>query len=67
MASSDSRLRTAGAALVGALCAYEVIALTAGTPTISRISWKLREHKLGMVFIWGALGALAWHLLIDGD
>jgi hypothetical protein len=62
-------MRRAGAWLVGGLCAYEVTALATGrVPTISRACWWLRkQHPLGGVAIWTALGVLSWHLLVDED
>jgi len=61
-------MRTAGAWLVGALCAYELAALTTQrTPTISKLSWEVRHHPAGAVAIWAALGLLSWHLLVDND
>lgn len=60
-------MRRVGAIVVAAGCVWEVVAITTGKiPTITKISWKLREsHPVGTVVLWGVLGVLAWHLFID--
>lgn len=52
--------------LVAGLCVYEVAAIASGrVPTITALAWKLRKHPVGHVAIWGALGWLSWHLLVE--
>jgi hypothetical protein len=60
-------MRKLGGLVVAAGCAYELVALTSRRlPTISELSWRLRDrHPVGAAAIWGGLGILGWHLLID--
>jgi hypothetical protein len=60
-------MRRLGAVVVAAGCAYEVAAILGSrTPTISQLSWRLRDaHPVGAVALWGVMGVLAWHLFMD--
>jgi len=60
-------MRRAGAIVVAAGCVYEVAAITTSRiPTLSKLSWKLRDaHPAGAVVLWGVMGLLAWHLFMD--
>lgn len=60
-------MRRLGAAAVIAGCAYELLAFsTRRVPTVSELAWRARDrHPVGAAAIWGVLGIVAWHLLID--
>jgi hypothetical protein len=56
------------AALVVGLCVYEAGAILTGkVPTITSIAWRIRGTFPGRVVIWGALGVLAYHLMVEQD
>lgn len=54
--------------VVGAGCAYEIVALCSKgkVPTISTLSWRALETGKGRILVWWGLGLLAWHLLGTG-
>jgi hypothetical protein len=59
-------MRRLGAVIVVTGCVYETAAITTGKiPTITHLSWKLREKPVGKAIIWATLGALAWHFFVD--
>jgi hypothetical protein len=36
-------------------------------PTLSRISWKMRQHAAGRALLFMLLGWLSWHLFAEGN
>lgn len=53
--------------LVAALSAWELVALVSGRiPTITRVWHRLRDHKVGRLALWLALGWLVEHLFGEG-
>lgn len=55
--------------LVGLLCGYEVVALTAHSdrlPTLTEVAWRLRSHKLGRFVLWLIFGWLIEHIFGEG-
>jgi hypothetical protein len=63
----ETHIRKAGGVTVGVLCGYELAALITGRiPTISALCRVARNNPVAAAAIWGALGVLSWHLLVDG-
>jgi hypothetical protein len=67
----DRREVSPVAVLVGAVCAYELVALVSPLPTITRLVHTGRTHRhtavqaLATVMAAGTVGWLAHHLLIE--
>jgi hypothetical protein len=48
-------------------CVYEVAALWTPLPTITTLTHRTKNHSVGRIAVWAAMGAGVWHFYVEGD
>ena len=56
-------MRRPGQVLVTVGCAYEIVALWTGLPTITAMVKRIGRHPVGRLIVWAWCGYIAWHFL----